>query len=401
VRFLHTGDWHIGKPLRGRSRMDEYALALDQVRKIAVDARVDAVLLAGDVFDSSAPPPEAEKLVYDFLAQLIPAGIACVVIAGNHDHPRKLQALARLLEGLRIHIRSEVRPPGEGGVVAVPSRDGTEEARIAVLPFVPERKVVDACQMLAPEHEWFEAYAERVEQILSWLTKDLTPDTVNLVLGHLMVHQGKVGTGERTLHIGQVYACNPQQLPGNVQYIGLGHLHRPQDVLAPSLTRYAGSLIELDFGERDQDKSVVVVEAQRGRRAAVELVPVNAGRRLRDVEGTLDELRAAAASFGDAYLRVRVRVEAPVPGVAEQVKELLPNALDVSLEYARQESGEPIATTARHTLRERDLFSDFYQRKNGAPPPADMMALFDTLLDEVRAPAEPSSASELAVATRQ
>ncbi|HUL78448.1 MAG TPA: exonuclease subunit SbcD, partial [Vicinamibacteria bacterium] len=117
MRFLHTADWHVGKPLRGRSRLDEHAMALDQVAAIAADREVDAVLVAGDVYDSPAPPPEAEKLVYDFLARLLKEQIACVVIAGNHDHPRKLGALASLLEPLRIHVRPEVRPPGDGGVV--------------------------------------------------------------------------------------------------------------------------------------------------------------------------------------------------------------------------------------------------------------------------------------------
>ena len=111
----------------------------------------------------------------------IPERIACVVIAGNHDHPRKLAALASLLEGLGIHIRAEVRPPGQGGVVALRSRDGKEEARVAVLPFVPERKIVDACPVMGPEHGWYEAYAARIEQILHFLTRDLTADTVNLV----------------------------------------------------------------------------------------------------------------------------------------------------------------------------------------------------------------------------
>src|SRR5262247_1949991 len=139
MRFLHTGDWHVGKTLRTRSRLDEFEAALDEVHRIAVEARVDAVLVAGDVFDSPAPPAEAEKLVYDFLARLLPERIACVLIAGNHDHPRKLAALSELLEGLRVHVRADVRPPGQGGVVRVPSRDGQEEAQVAVLPFVPER----------------------------------------------------------------------------------------------------------------------------------------------------------------------------------------------------------------------------------------------------------------------
>src|SRR5512141_3239161 len=241
MRFLHTADWHVGKHLRGRSRMDELASAVGQVADVAIDRKVDAVLVAGDVFDSPAPPPEAEKLVYDFLARLLAERIACVVIACNHDHPRKLGAPASLLEGLRIHVRPEVRPPEDGGVVRLVSRDGNEEARVAVLPFVPERREVDACSVMGPEAGWYEEYARRIEQILAALVKDLTPATVNLALAHLLVDGARRGTGERDLHLGQVYGVNPQQLPASVQYIGLGHLHRPQEIVAPSRTCYAGS----------------------------------------------------------------------------------------------------------------------------------------------------------------
>jgi exonuclease SbcD len=387
MRFLHTADWHIGKPLRGRSRLDEFAAALDEVTRIAVSGKVDAVLLGGDLFDSPAPPPEAEKLVYDFFARLVPEGIAAVVIAGNHDHPRKLDALARLLEGLRIHIRTEARPPEKGGVVALQSRDGREEARVAVLPFVPERRVVDACQVMAPEHEWYEEYARRLEEILAFLTRDFTPRTVNLALAHVMVHKGLVGTGERALHLGQVYALQPQQLPGNVQYVGLGHLHRPQEVMAPAKTRFAGSLLELDFGEKEQEKSVVLVEARPGGAAGIEVVPLSAGRRLRDVEGTLGELMGLKEELGDAYLRVRVKVEAPAPGIAEQVKELLPNALDVSLVYdALAIPGPAAGDPQRRSLKPAELFADFYRRKHQAEPPAEMLALFESVFEEAHAP---------------
>ncbi len=384
MRFLHTGDWHIGKTLRARSRLDEFAAALDEVAGIALDRRVDAVLVAGDIFDSPAPPPEAERLVYDFLARLLPERIACVLIAGNHDHPRKLGALARLLEGLRIHVRPEVRPPALGGVVAVPSRDGSEEARVAVLPFVPERKVVDACQVMKPEYEWYEAYSQRIEQILAHLTAGFTPATVNLLLAHLLVDGARVGTGERPLHLGEIYGVNAQQIPANVQYVGLGHLHRPQEVLAPSRTFYSGSLIELDFGEREQAKSVVVVEAGPGRPAAIELVPVRAGRRLRDLEGTLADLQALAPDVGNDFLRVRVRADGPVPGIAEQVRELLPGALDVSVVYKRDET-EP-AVSRLQQLRPAELFTDFFKQKNGAAPPAELMQLFESVYEEATHP---------------
>ncbi len=384
MRFLHTADWHVGKPLRGRSRLDEQAAALAEVARVATEAKVDAVLVAGDVFDSPAPPPEAEKLVYDFLARLLSERIACVVIAGNHDHPRKLGALAALLEGLRIHVRPEVRPPEDGGVVALASRDGREQARVAVLPFVPERRIVDACAVMGPEHRWYEEYARRVEQILAALVKGLTPATVNVVLGHLLVDGARRGTGERELHLGQVYGVNPQQLPAAAQYIALGHLHRPQEVLAPAKTFYAGSLIELDFGEREQDKRVVVFEAKPGRPVSVESVPVAAGRRLRDVAGTLEELRGLAGELGDAFLRVRVRATTVVPGLAEQVKELLPNALDVSLELpAAAADGSPCEEGAsRAGMEPTQLFAEYYRRRNGADPPEELRALFAELREE-------------------
>ena len=131
MRFLHTADWHVGKPLRGRSRMDEYARALGQVAGIAVDRKVDAVLVAGDVFDSPAPPPEAEKLVYDFLARLVSERIACVLIAGNHDHPRKLGALASLLEGLQDPrtARGAAARPGRRRHSRLARREGRSKDR--------------------------------------------------------------------------------------------------------------------------------------------------------------------------------------------------------------------------------------------------------------------------------
>jgi exonuclease SbcD len=382
VRFLHTADWHVGKPLRGRSRMEEYARALEHVAQVAKDHKVDAVLMGGDVFDSPAPPPEAEKLVYDFLARLVPEKIACVVIAGNHDHPRKLGALATLLEGLKIHVRPEVRPPDQGGVVTLASRDGREEARVAVLPFVAERKVVDACTVMDAEHKWFEAYGKRIEDILAALVRGLPATTVNVVLAHLLVDGARVGTGERELHLGQVYGVNPQQLPSTVQYIALGHLHRPQEVLAPAKTRYPGSLIELDFGEEEQEKSVVVLDAQPQRPPHIELVPVTAGRRLRTVEGTLDDLQRLAEERSDDYLRVCVKAEAPTPGLADRVKELLPNALDVTVDHPRDASAQPERGKGRGKLAPAQLFAAYYEHRNQTPPPAELQKLFDQVHEE-------------------
>jgi exonuclease SbcD len=382
VRFLHTGDWHVGKTLRGRSRSEEFAAALEQVFGIAREAKVDAVLVAGDVFDSPAPAPEAERLVYDFLARLLAEGIPAVLIAGNHDHPKKLAALARLLEGLRIHIRPEVKRPEQGGVVALASRDGRQQARIACLPFVPERRVFDARAVMGDSKDWYESYADSVARLLRALTADLTPATVNLALAHVLIAGARVGTGERPLHLGEVYGIDAQQLPAKLQYVGLGHLHRPQEVLAPSRTCYAGSLIELDFGEREQDKRVVVVEADPGGPARVESVPLSAGRKLRDVAGSPEELHELAAGVGDAYLRVAVRVVAPLPGLAERMRELFPNALEVKVEHPREVRVHEGRCDGLRRLSPEQLFADYCRKRDGAAPAPELAALFRRLHEE-------------------
>jgi exonuclease SbcD len=270
--------------------------------------------------------------------------------------------------------------------VAVPSRDGTEEACVAVLPFVPERRVVDACTVMDAEYKWFEAYSGRIEQILAALVKALPATTVNVVLAHLLVDGARVGTGERELHLGQVYAIDPQRLPSSVQYIGLGHLHRPQEVLAPARTLYAGSLVELDFGEKEQDKRVVVFEAKPGRPVALESVPLAASRRLRDIAGTLEELRPLAGEAGQDFLRVTVKADGPLPGLADRVKELLPNALDVAVDHPRTEgqAGPGGDAAGRVRLQPGRLFDTYYQHRNGAPPPTALQRLFEALYEEAR-----------------
>jgi exonuclease SbcD len=203
-----------------------------------------------------------------------------------------------------------------------------------------------------------------------------------------------VGAGERPLHLGQVYGVNPQQLPSRVQYIALGHLHRPQEILAPARTLYSGSLISLDFGEVEQEKRVVIVEAKPGRAAAVESVPLTAGRPLRDVSGTFEELVLRVDELRSAFLRVAVRVEGPVPGLAEQVKEMLPEAVEVTLDYARKPAAPDPGRT--RSMAPAELFGEFYRRRNGAEASDDLRKLFDAVYEEAHggAPTETETGTE-------
>jgi exonuclease SbcD len=140
VRFLHTADWHVGRAIRGRSRLDEFGAALDEVVGIAVDEGVDAVLLAGDVYEHRAPAPEADAIVFDAFLRLHDAGIRVVAIPGNHDSAVRLEALGKLLRPIGVDVAARVAPPEQGGIVTVPSRDGSEVADVACVPFVAERR---------------------------------------------------------------------------------------------------------------------------------------------------------------------------------------------------------------------------------------------------------------------
>lgn len=397
MRFLHTGDWHVGKMLKGRTRLDEQAAVLAEIVDVARRERIDALLVGGDTFESFSPPPEAERLVYAALAECCGAGIPVVVIGGNHDHPRRLAALRELLDPLKIYLRAEPCRPDAGGVIRLPSRDGRETAHIAVLPFVQEPKIVDACRLFDPEEQWYQAYADRVAQMMEALAHWFRADTVNVLMAHVVADGSLVGGGERPLHLGQVYAVSPQRLPATAQYVALNHLHRPQRVPAPAWAEYSGSALQLDFGEVAQAKRVVLVEAHAGHPVEICSIPLTSGRTLLDVQGTLEELQARAESFRGAYLRVTLNVPAPAPGLANRVKEILPDALEVRLAYPRVD--EPaITATGEDGPAEPDAdgagmaatgaepvqrLQAYYRREHGADLPPAMAELFTRLYEEV------------------
>jgi exonuclease SbcD len=383
MRFLHTGDWHVGRAIRGRSRIPEFADALFEVVGIATQEDVDAVLLAGDVYDHRSPSPEADSLVFEALVRLHEAGVPVIAIPGNHDSALRLEALAKLLKPIGVTMVPRVVPPSEGSLVEVPSRDGTEAALVACVPFVPERRFGDAAALFRATEDWYQSYAEGVGRLLTAMTEPFGGDRVNVLLGHLFTDGAIPGGGEHQITIGIEYAISPSRLPATASYVALGHVHRPQAVRgAPSPTRYAGSLLQLDFGETEQTKSVTIVEASPGRPAKVREVALSSGRRLIDVEGTLDEVLAKGGQLPEAYLRVFVDTEGPVPGIAERIRDALPNAVDVALRYERLEAGEEGSPLS--SLQPRDQFVAYFRREHGVDEiPDDLLGAFDEVLDDV------------------
>lgn len=385
MRLLHTSDWHVGKTIRERDRSAEFASVLEEVVAIAKDQRVDGVLLSGDVFEHRSPRPEAERLVYDTFARLHAEGMPVVVIAGNHDSPLRWSAMRGLLARLGIIVVTEVAPPQEGTVVELPSRDGKEAALVACVPFVTERYFGNATRLFAGAENWPQDHAEGMGQLLAAMALAFRPDRVNVMIAHLFAAGAALGSGEMPMTITFDYSVPPARLPGTASYIGLGHIHRPQHITAsPSPTYYAGSLLQLDFGEKEQAKSVRIVDASAGKPAKVTEIKLTAGRRLVDLSGTLDDIKQAAATAGDAYLRIRVETEGPVPGISDQIRQLLPNAVDVRPMYEHA----PELTEERSTLmslQPREQYAAFYRSKYKTDASPEVLSLFDELQAAVEA----------------
>jgi DNA repair protein SbcD/Mre11 len=197
MRLLHTGDWHVGKTLARRSRIEEANDALETVVALAVEHEVDAVLVCGDVFEHLAPSPEAEKVVYDALIRFEERRIPVVLIAGNHDHPQRWRAVEPLLARFAVHVVSEVRRPERGGIVEIAARDGSTIAQVAVLPWVTERRLVGAAELMGLAEQPYLTYATEVARLLEALCGGFDQEKCNVVAAHLYVSGAKPG-GERT-----------------------------------------------------------------------------------------------------------------------------------------------------------------------------------------------------------
>ena len=415
MRLLHTSDWHVGKAIRRNSRADEHRAVIDEIVALVGERQVDLVIVAGDLFDTASPAAESEAMVYRGLLDMARAGAQVAVIAGNHDNARRLRAVAPVFEAAgRVHLVTEPTRPDEGGVLRL-AGPGGEEVRLALLPFVSQRGVVRAKDLMeAAAYENAQAYAERMRLLIEALCAGFEADTVNILAAHAFVHGGQLGGGERAVHFVEDYALSAQAFPATAGYVALGHVHRPQKIPGAAPIWYCGSPLQLDFGEENQAKQVNLVDIEPGKPPTVTAVPLSSGRALRTLTGTMDELGTAAADNGGTgadgnrtgedgdegnggtgadgnrtgedgdrgdWLRVVVRGSRR-PGLADEVRELFgPRVVDVQVE----DDSAPARPRARRAGRApAELFDEFMAERNVDDD--RVRALFAELLDAEQEP---------------
>ncbi|MCR5347030.1 MAG: exonuclease SbcCD subunit D C-terminal domain-containing protein [Fretibacterium sp.] len=339
MRILHTSDWHIGRALYGRRRYGEMEAFLSWLEEVIVERCVDVLLIAGDVFDNTTPSNQAQELYYRFLQRL--NGSPCrhaVIIAGNHDSPTFLDAPKKILDLLNIHVVGQAIDPEENpsgselGEIVLLRRGDEPELIVCAVPCLHDRDVRTV--------EAGEGIQERQQALLQGISRhyaavleracglqDQTGVPV-VLMGHLFVTGGAPaaeGDGVRELYVGaQVHLGLDELLPPRfsprVSYTALGHLHVPQRVGREEV-RYSGSPIPMGFGEAGQQKSVCLVDIEKGKAPSVELIPVPLFQRLERVRGNwesierrLTELRLSGA---EAWLEVTYEGEGPQMGITD------------------------------------------------------------------------------------
>jgi exonuclease SbcD len=353
MRFLHTADWHLGRSFHQASLVEDQAHVLNQLVELAIRERLDAVVIAGDVYDRAVPPADAVVLLDDVLARLVlGAGIRVVLIAGNHDSPDRVGFGGRVAEKQGLAMRGTLTH-----LAPVVFDDAFGQVALHPLPYVEP-----AFARRLPGVQEASDHQSAVSSVMSLLRSQWVPGQRNVLVGHAFVAGGSESESERPLSVGGSGAVSAATFDG-YDFVALGHLHRPQSVGRESI-QYSGSLLKYSFNEVDHTKSVSLVEVGQNGATSVQRVSLSPRHDVRIVKGTMAELLATPR--GDNSLRDYVRAvlmdRDPVLDPLGRLREVFPNVLE--LQFGRDSDAGGGTPKSAQDHRERspdDLFKAFHR----------------------------------------
>jgi len=404
MKLLHTSDWHLGKRLEDFSRIEEQQLVLQEICDIADQEQVDAILVAGDLYDTFNPPTEAVDLFYKTLKRMTNNGKRPVIaIAGNHDSPDRIEAPDPLARECGIifagYPHSVVNPfELESGLKVINSSEGFLELRIPgtavplrllLTPYANEFRLKTYLGYEDSEEELRTVLQEKWNQLA---TEYCDENGVNILATHLFViKKGGVIPEEPAeekpiLHVGGAQVIHSDNIPVQIQYTALGHLHRMHKVdSVPCPVFYSGSPLSYSFAEANQKKYVLVIDVQSGKKAHVNEVELTKGKKLlrKRAEGIEEALQWLAENpaclveltmVTETYLTAheRKQLSSAHEGIVTIVPEVK-NATGISSDNKK-------SIDLSKSMEE--LFADYFTHTKGQAPNADVMALFTELLAE-------------------
>lgn len=389
MRILHTGDWHLGKKLEGRSRLSEQKLFLEELEKICTDENIDIIIVAGDIFDSPTPPVEAEKLYYESLKKLSNKGRrAVVIISGNHDSGDKLLASDAFSKEFGIIIfgkalekkkcgkygEFEISEAYEGAVVL---KKENKELFINALPYPSERTLNEVWKKEGKEAV---AYSKRIGEILRKSHGHKREGLKSIIISHLFT-LGAVNEGsEREIELGGAMAFDLAQCP-ECDYIALGHIHRPMEFKDYNCC-YSGSPIEFRVSESHFDKCVFVKDLD-----TMELKKINLKKHKeikRYMSYGIEEAIQKSKDLADENQWMYFYIEADRPLKSNEIREIKKNKNIVEIIPRikwEEENEEEFRDYGEGDIKE--AFCAFYKKERNIEVEASTLEAFLSIAGEV------------------
>lgn len=307
MKLLHTADWHLGRMLHGRKRYEEFASFLDWLAALISSEKIDALVIAGDIFDTGTPSNRSQELYYGFLKKI--QNSPCrdvIVVSGNHDSPSFLDAPKSLLKLLNVHVIGEIPASPSDEIFVLKDASGSPSLIVCAVPYLrdkdlrsvePGESSDDKSRKLI---EGLKTHYAHVCAAAEKIRADLAPSLASpektipiLATGHLFTSGGKTvdEDGVRDLYVGSLGLVDASTFPASIDYLALGHLHVPQVVADKEHFRYSGSPIQMGFGEAGQTKSVVIAEFTH-RLHSLQTIPIPSWNQLLKISGSLSEIQA-------------------------------------------------------------------------------------------------------------
>lgn len=376
MRILHSSDWHLGQHFMGKTRQAEHqAFTTWLIEQCAAHA-VDALIIAGDIFDTGAPPSYARELYNEFIVALRATGTQLVVLGGNHDSVAMLGESKSLLAHLNTRVIPAVADDLNAQLLVLHNRDGKPAALLCGIPFIRPRDVMHSQAGQSAQDKQLslqEAIHGHYQQLYALAEQrriELGGELPIIATGHLTTVGASASESVREIYVGALEAFPTAAFPP-AAYIALGHIHRPQKVGGLEHIRYCGSPIPLSFDEAKQAKEVLLVEFAGTQLSSVTALPVPRSQALVSVRGNLAELQSAiteAAEQGSVerpvWLEVCVSADDYLSDLQTRIQAMT-EGLPVEVLRIRRERGNAQASlqgSAKETLDELSTDDVFAQR---------------------------------------
>lgn len=376
MRILHTSDWHLGRLFYGLHLTDDQAFVLDQLVKLITDARVDLVIVAGDVYDRAVPPPEAVALLDETLSRIqLDTGVPVILISGNHDSPERLNFASRLLSRQFVHVYTKP----SSIFTPLQARDQHGTVQLFALPYsepVLMRETLDDDAVV--DHK------TGIQALLERALAESDSRARQILITHAFVLGGEESESERPLSVGGSGAV-PSSLFEQFHYVALGHLHRPQTA-GQSHISYSGSLLKYSFSEVDHKKSVSIVEIDGNGKATVEKVALTPRRDVRKIEGKFSELMkgAKAGTSKDDYIMAVLTDEGALLDPMARLRDIYPNLLHIERPFILAGANEQLVRKDHRKASDLDLFRSFYQYVTSTELTSDQELEFANAVNDLR-----------------